>query len=405
MSTLSTIQLAPRPFSKLRQPVLRIAMVASSLHRAGAEKQFVYMAGAMHQARVDVRVFYCGTGGAYERTLRAMGVRVCETNHARQPFRILWALVRALREFRPHIVMASQFSEIIHAGIPGRMFGAMTIAGVRSDGFYEMNRARFRRALMRRLPHALLANSYNAQKNLVFLGVSSEKIKVLQNVIDLADFDRQSAQPVRLPSRPGRILVAAVGRLHTEKCFDRLVDAVALVPGSIPPVTVLIVGRDQGAKASLERKAKALGLPSDRLVFMGESDNVPAILKRCHMLVLSSDYEGFPNAILEAMAARLPVITTPAGDSPRVVQNGRTGFVVGFDDIQGMAGRIAELASSTDLRQALGAAGRRSVENQYDIGSLSDRLFTVLRELADQEERPALISILDRCHPASTLQL
>lgn len=384
---------------------MRVAIVVSSLGRGGAEKQLVYMAGALHKAGVDVRVFYSGTGGFYEKELRGMGIDVVDAYCAGRTLRSLWVVLRALQAFRPHIVMAGQFGEILYAGIAGRLSGALTIAGVRSDGFYEMNRVWYKRWLMQRLPHFLVANSYNAQRNLISMGMNSERVKVLQNVIDLTAFDRQSEQAASIAVPPDRILVAAVGRLHPEhKRFDRLLDAAALLPVSNPPVTILMVGRDQGAKAALEEKAKRLGLPPDRLVFAGESQNVPAVLKRCHMLVLTSDYEGFPNSVLEAMAARLPVITTPAGDSPRLVKDGITGYVVEFENPGAMAGRIVELAKFPELRKRMGEAGRVIVENQYDIRLLPDRLFAVFCDLAELQRRAALRLILTQFLRAASLE-
>ena len=312
-------------------------------------------------------------------------------------------MIRAQLAFRPHIMMAGQFGDVIHAGIAGRVSGALTIAGVRSDGFWEMNTYRRRIWLMRRLPQALVANSYKARENLSSLGINPQCVKILTNVIDLQDFDSRSAQPISIPVEPGRIVVAAIGRLNRDKRFDRVLDAVALARNSVPPVTCLIVGKDRGAKAPLEERARALGLLRDRLVFMGESDNVPALLKQSHMLLHSSDYEGFPNTILEAMAARLPVITTPAGDAPRLVENGRTGYVVDFDDTNGMGERILQLARSAELRRQLGEAGRQRVEEHHSFPRLSNRLFGIFHTLAVQQQRKVLLPILKQFRGAEEL--
>ncbi len=371
-------------------------MATQSLVRAGAEKQFVYMARALHEAGVDVRVFYLGAGGYYEKTLRSLGIPVFNLFHSGRPLWIQWAMIRAQRAFRPHIVLAGQFGDIIHAGIAGRVSGALTIAGVRSDGIWEMNRYRRRIWLMRRLPHALVANSYNAVRNLVTLGLNPQHLKVLTNVIDLQDFDHQSDQPISIPVGPGRIIVAAVGRLNHDKRFDRVLDVLALLRNCTLPVTGLIVGRDQGAKLPLEEKAKALGLQGDRLIFMGESENIPALMKRCHILLHTSDYEGFPNTILEAMAARLPVITTPVGDAPKLVENGRTGYIVDFENAKDMAERTLQLVRSVDQRRQLGEAGRQRLEAEHDFSHLSKRLFGIFHTLADQQRWKNLLCILDR---------
>jgi glycosyltransferase involved in cell wall biosynthesis len=123
------------------------------------------------------------------------------------------------------------------------------------------------------------------------------------------------------------------------------------------------------------------------------------LLARSALLVLSSDYEGLPNVVLEAMAARLPVITTPAGDAGVVVQHGQTGFVVQPDDHQSMAACMVKLAQSPSLRAELGKAGRQRVEQEYNYESLADRLVEIFRSFASQEQRTALVELLERHAP------
>jgi glycosyltransferase involved in cell wall biosynthesis len=103
------------------------------------------------------------------------------------------------------------------------------------------------------------------------------------------------------------------------------------------------------------------------------------------MLVLSSDREGFPNILLEAMAARIPVVATPAGDIQEVVREGVTGYVVPFDDVEGIAKRMVRLAKSPDLRHQLGEAGRQQAERIYSYEGLADRLLSTYRSIAEQQ--------------------
>jgi glycosyltransferase involved in cell wall biosynthesis len=103
------------------------------------------------------------------------------------------------------------------------------------------------------------------------------------------------------------------------------------------------------------------------------------------VLLHTSDHEGFPNVLLEAMAARLPVVTTPAGDAGRVVEDGGTGYVVAFDDIGRMAQRVLQLAHSPPLRRRFGEAGRQYAERYYSYSGLARRLLATYRAIADQQ--------------------
>jgi glycosyltransferase involved in cell wall biosynthesis len=122
---------------------------------------------------------------------------------------------------------------------------------------------------------------------------------------------------------------------------------------------------------------------------------VPRLLARADMLVLTSQHEGFPNVLLEAMAARLPVVTTPAGDATRLVRDGSTGFVVPFDDEDLLAARLGQLATSPALRRAFGRAGRDVVELEYRTERLAGRALAIYRQAAIHQQRTEVSRVLE----------
>ena len=371
---------------------MRVALIATSLRLAGAEKQFVYAARALVRAGVDVRVFHLGAEDYYGKVLRQAGVPVRQIFHPNRPLTILMRLGFALMRFRPDILMASQFGDLVYAVPAGRACRALVLGGVRSDGFYELRTSGRRSGWMLRGTHGLIANSQRARTNLVSAGVPSTKINVLPNVIDLQEFDRCAAMSPSEGLPADRVLVAAVGSLLECKRLDRFVAALAQARESEPSIYGVIAGKDFGLRAALERKAAELGLLPGRLMFAGETHNVPALLKRCRLLVLCSDYEGFPNVILEAMAAGLPVVTTPAGDAGLIVENGATGYVV--EDTPGLAEGMVRLTRELELAARLGQAGRKRAEEDYSCANLPARLLGVLSEFMQRHgRRPALPSL------------
>jgi len=379
---------------------LRVALVTSSLRLAGAEKQTVYTARALLHAGIDVRLFYLGGGGYYETVLRQMGVPLSQIYAPNRPLVILAKLIRALCLFQPHIVLVNQFGDLLHGATAGRLCNALTLGSVRSDGWYELNAHGGLSQLMLRLAHGFVANSCRARQNLVPRGIKPQKIEVLPNVIDLQDFDARSTLSLRLSLPAGRVIAAAVGRLHSCKRFDRFLEALALARRSEPALAGVIAGADCGPRTALQERANALGLMPPDLTFLGECDRIPALLARAGLLVLSSDYEGFPNVILEAMAARLPVITTPAGDASLVVQHGKSGYVVEREDIQGMAAFMVQLARSASMRVNFGEAGRKRVEQEYNYESLAGRLIAIFHSFTAQQRRASLLEMLERGIPA-----
>ena len=373
---------------------MRVALVATRLRLAGAEKQFVYVARALSNAGIQTKVFYLGPGDHYQRVLQEAGIPVHQIFHQGRPLLMLFRFIREAHAFKPHIVMASQFGDLLFAGPAGRLCHALVLGGVRSDGFYELRSSGSRSRFLLNLAHGLIANSHRAKENLVLRGISEDKIAVLPNVIDLVDFDRRAAAPFRPPVPAGRVPVVAVGSLLDCKRFDRFLEALALARSSRPTIFGLIAGKDLGAKSALERKAQQLRLLPDDIAFLGECDQVPALLRCSRLLVLSSDYEGFPNVILEAMAAGLPVLTTPAGDAPRIVQHGLTGYIFEPEDTRGLADCICRLAANPQLVAQLGQAGRTRVLQEYSPTLLANRLLSVLCEFARKKRKESVLRAL-----------
>jgi len=379
-----------------RSRPLRVALVTSSLRLAGAEKQTVYTALALLHAGIDVRLFYLGGGGYYETVLRQMGVPLTQIYAPDRPWLILARLIGAFCLLRPDIVLVNQFGDLLHGATAGRFCNALTLGGVRSDGLQELNARGRLSPWMLRLAHGFIANSYRAEQNLISRGIKPQKIEVLPNVIDLQDFDARCMVPTPHSLPTGRVIAAAVGRLHPCKRFDRFLEALALARRSEPSLAGVIAGADCGARTVLQERARALGLMPPDLTFLGECDNIPALLDRAGLLVLSSEHEGFPNVILEAMAARLPVITTPAGDASLVVQHDKTGYVVEPEDTQGMAAFMVQLARSPSMRLNFGEKGRKRVEQEYNYESLAGRLVAIFHSFAAQQRRASLLEMLKR---------
>lgn len=378
---------------------LRVAVVSSSLRLAGAEKQTIYFTRALAECGVDVLFVHLGEGGYYEEVLRRMGIPVTQIHKPNQPFYILSRLVRTLRGFRPEIVFSPQFGDLMQAGIGGRLSGALILGGVRSDGFYELNSNGYRSAWMMRLAHGLIVNSHRAWQNLASHGVDAAKLRILPNVLDLGEFDRRSKMPPPISLLSDRVMAVAVGSLQPCKRFDRFLNALALARRKAPALLGVLAGADDGCRSKLERQARELGLAPEHVVFLGECENIPALLSQAAFLVLSSEYEGFPNVLLEAMAARLPVITTPVGDADRIVMEGRTGHLVDGAEVEIMAARMVDLAIFKTTRERMGTAGRNRVEHEFCYENLPGRLLAMFREFARLRRKTDLAARVQLCSP------
>jgi glycosyltransferase involved in cell wall biosynthesis len=371
-----------------------VAFVIGTLEQDGAEKQLVYMVRCLREANVDVRAYCLTRGEYYEEALLALGVKPYWVGRFGNRFARGLAVAKAVREFRPHIVQASHFWTNLYATAAARVCKAMAIGCCRNDVFSEIADCKRLGPWSLRLPDALVVNSRAAKRNAKSRGADSDRIHVLSNVLDVEDFDARQDLDLPMPLQ-GPPLALGIGRLVAQKRFDRFLTALAQARRALPALKGLLVGEGPD-RCALERHGAALGLFPDHIAFLGRRRDVPALLRRADMLVVSSDHEGFPNVVLEAMAARKPVITTPVGDAANIVEDGITGYVVPFDGEEMMAERMAQIAESPELRRRLGENGRRRLEQRYSYGVLAQNLFALYRGIAEHQQRRDLLRILPK---------
>jgi glycosyltransferase involved in cell wall biosynthesis len=167
-----------------------------------------------------------------------------------------------------------------------------------------------------------------------------------------------------LPLSPGTRLVASAGRLSPEKRFDRLIDAVALARREIPELRLLLVGDGPERSALESRAAERAG---GAVHFAGFREDSTAWIARAEVFVLSSDREGLPISLLEAMALGVPVVATAVGGVPELVRSGETGLLALAPTAEGIAEPLVRLLRDPALRARLGEAGREAVRREYDV--------------------------------------
>jgi glycosyltransferase involved in cell wall biosynthesis len=374
---------------------LRLALLAGTLSQGGAEKQLLYMTRALQGVGIEVRIYSLTKGEFYEGPLQAIGTTPYWVGQRQHPLSRLARMTRVLRDFRPQIVQAAHFYVNLYATLLGKFCNAITIGSLRNDLISEVKGTGVWGQWLLRMPPALLCNSYAARRNAEAFAIRAGRIHVLPNVIDISDFDSQTLSAEPPLGSNSQLIAMAVGRLVPEKRFDRFLFALARARSHVPELKGVIVG-DGPERPRLEGQANALGLLPDRVSFLGRRNEVPRLMRAADLCVLCSDHEGFPNVILEAMAARRPVVTTPAGDAGVVVQEGETGFVVPFNEVEALAERMTRLARSPDLRQKLGEAGRHRVEQQYGSEGLAARLLSIYHDIAEQHQHRGVLSHL-RC--------
>jgi glycosyltransferase involved in cell wall biosynthesis len=326
-------------------------------------------------------------------------VTIPELGREISPLRDLIATLRLawlIRRERPQIL----HTHTAKAGTVGRLAARLagrarppivvhTFHGHVLRGYFGPVRSRVFRWLERWLARgttALVAVSPQVRDDLVAFGVAPrEKFAVIRLGIELeqrvADGDSDGRAETRryLGIPPDRFTVGWIGRMTAIKNTEDLLSAFkALRTGGVE-ATLCMVG-DGPDRSDLERRAHELGIMRDTL-FLGYQQDVAPFYAAFDALVLPSSNEGTPVSVIEALAARTPVVATRVGGVPDVVRDGEDGFLVETGDTEALADRLARLAADPKLRQRMGASARARVLPRYEVTRLVDDVDRLYRTL------------------------
>jgi glycosyltransferase involved in cell wall biosynthesis len=234
-----------------------------------------------------------------------------------------------------------------------------------------------------RIPGPIYAVSSALREHMVAEGYPSDRVGVIHNGIDPgcapADPERRRARAT-LGAGPDTFLVGTAARLDPVKDLPTLITAFAALHATHPGARLVIAGEGD-ERAGLERHISALGLGA-AVSLLGHREDVRALLPGLDLYVNSSISEGISVTILEAMAARVPVVATRVGGNPEIVRDGINGVLVPARSPQALAAAMRALAASPETRLSLGHEGRRTVERDFRIDAMVDQYARIYRALS-----------------------
>ncbi|MCB9918034.1 MAG: glycosyltransferase family 4 protein [Planctomycetes bacterium] len=218
----------------------------------------------------------------------------------------------------------------------------------------------------------------------VSCGVDEKRIALVPNGVDSDHFvpatSRERLEAKTTLGLPrDAITFLFTGRLVQRKGVDVLLEALPSLAS--PDVHVVVLG-DGDERPALEAQARTLGV-SERVTFVGEDPEVRPWLRACDAFVFPSRLEGLPNALLEAMSAGLPVITTKIGGCIDVCEDG-SGLLVPPDDVAELAAAMHRFATCPETRRTYAAAARRRIETTFSFDRIVGRLQDVYRAALDE---------------------
>ena len=351
----------------------------------GAEKVLVDVVRRLDPQRYESIVCCIQAKGELAAQIEGMGVRLICLDRM-QSRRFDWAAVRDLMRLLRAERIALLHSHLYHANLYGRV--AAFLAGVPAVATVHnvYTQTKFHRRLLNRLlsraSARIIAVSEAIRDDLVAHdGIAPRKVTVIRNGIDVrrvqASLTREQARAA-LGIKDDELAIGCVGRLEEQKGHRFLLEACAKLsndPGLMHRLRILMVG-DGRLRGDLERQASALGLMSS-VSFLGTRQDVPEILRALDIYAMPSLWEGLSIAMLEAMAAGLPVVISDVSGVAQALGDNQYGLRVPPADDAALARAIRSLAREPARRRALGASARERVKAEFSIEAMMSQLGSV----------------------------
>lgn len=341
---------------------IRVLEVLATLKRAGAERVAVSLARGLDSARFETAVvsLFDAFPGGFEPELESAGIPVWHLG--KRPgldLRMIPRLRRVFREFRPGIIHTHSY--VLRYTLPAglglaRSVKVHTVHNIASREADFTGRLIHRFAFNRGVAAVAVGDVVEHSYRQLY---GSPPAAVIRNGIDTSAFNQPGLRTGWRASHGFNeedLLVASIGRLDPQKNPLGLIASFAGALGGLSHAHLLLAGGGS-LRLDCEKMAAELGLAA-RIHFLGTTPDVAGLLAASDIFALASNWEGTPLAVIEAMAAGLPVVATSVGGVPELVTDGLTGVLTPAGDIGSMVSALGRLARDAGLRQLMGRAAR-----------------------------------------------
>jgi len=213
-------------------------------------------------------------------------------------------------------------------------------------------------------------------------GIPERKLEVIENGIDVdrySEFELEPKDAEKMRKDLGldrdSFIIGSLGRLTEQKDYQTLIKAAGEALKENVALEFIVAGEGE-LKSALIKECRDLGI-ENRFHFLGFRNDKEKLLKLMSVFVLTSLDEGLPMAMLEAMAARLPVVTTPVGGIPKVINPGENGLFVEPGNVEEIKKNLLVLAGNSTMREKLGRSGLETVKKGYSIEEMVRKYLAV----------------------------
>lgn len=344
--------------------MIRICYIIGQLSKGGAERQLYELVRGLDKTRFLPVVISLRQGDYWAEELRKMNVRVIEIRRKKsREFRRLLRLTRLIKELKPDIVHTYLFAANTYGRIAAFIAKVpVVIASERNLPEIGRDKSRLTLYIDRMLApfsDGIICNSLKAKDTLINnYSFEPRKIFTVCNGISMDYLASLSEQRVR---NAGGKIIGTVGRLVPQKNHKLFLDVAKMVLDSQPAADLkfLIVG-DGPLRGALENYAHDNGI-GDKVEFAGERHDIPRMLKKMDIFLMTSLFEGMSNAIMEAMSAGLPVVASDVGGNRELITDSHTGFLCPSESASAFCDKVIHLLRNENEAELMGVNGKQRI--------------------------------------------
>jgi len=360
-----------------------LAFCITDLDPGGAERALVQIVRRLDLTEWSPAVYCLGGRGSLADELDQLDIpTTCLGATSVRSLGVVWKLRSLLKAQRPALLQTFLF----HANMVGRV--AAKLAGVPTvvAGIRVAERERRRHLKLERLPRGLVDHYVCVSQSVAKFAIAEcrlpqDNVSVIPNGVD---FDRFNNAPPADLSRfaipSGATTLLFVGRLHPQKGLLVLLDAVEPLLHSQSDLHVLVVGSGPLDAACRERVANAH--QESRIHFAGPQEDIAGLMRASSALVLPSLWEGLPNVVLEAMAAKRPVIATTVDGTAELVTENQTGWVAEAGSAESLRNAIQRFLQATPAaRAAITNRSQVTVQEKFTWNRCAETHASLYRQL------------------------
>jgi L-malate glycosyltransferase len=361
-----------------------------SLQTGGSERQFVALTRALEKNRFQASVGCIRAAGAFLEGLSPVTFPLGGSLYGLQSWKTRLRLNRHLRTERIAIAHAFDFYSNLTLVPSARLARVPVVIGSQRQlgDLLSPIQSRAQTAIFR-CCDAVVCNSNAAAKRLIGDALHKEKITVIWNGIGPEAF--APARPM-LPVRSGWLRVGMIARMNSVAKNHRLFLRTAAQLKNTNPQVEFVLAGDGPLRTGLEREAAELGL-GDRVRFLGDCRDIQSLLASLDLSVLPSTSESLSNAIIESMAAGIPVVATDVGGNSELLSEDR-GILVPPSSEGDLAAAIARLLQQDAIRIQMGNNCRRFAEDNFTLEKMGRNYSELYLRLL--EEKLACLSNANR---------